>query len=565
MKFGRRVVWWALASVVGCGDSASSGSLDPDGSMGSQADAGMQHGEHDSGTQHPDADGGLDGLDGGGTGDAGPGSDGGPGDAGSDGGHQDAGPDANDGPPVSDPSHTGFVAYGQLKLAFDRAVDAAALEVSLSPARPQDLAVLSVAQAGPTAVLVSLNQVHLPIDYVAKVSGPDFELDVSLNGLGNGSRVLFASQHTGNGDLRTWIPAAANAASGPAAGDIICQAEADAAGLEGTFRAFISSGTNGAKFDAACRALGLNARWADHCGLASAPVDEAPILDLGGLPVVNGASGIAKAQWLSTVHYKADGTPHAGNTIWTGGDANGQAGGSDCLGFTSSASSGQYSWATASLSDYLPDDYYSFGCSTTRGLLCVQSGSGFFPKSTLHERTGKALFLTSTPFPYPSSGSLLDKADAFCQDAAQDAGYANHANFVAWLSDTGHEAPCRLVSTGGVRGTDKCGLGNWPSTGPWVRADGFVVANNIADLISGSIRVPLLLDAAGNYLSSQSDNWVLTKTNLVWGCHELLHRGTSGERARLDLLRESCHLHELHLAPVVHGALSQRCSGERPG
>jgi hypothetical protein len=404
------------------------------------------------------------------------------------------------GPPVPDLAASKFVAYGKLELRFDRPVDASALSVTLSPARPANLAVVSVGQSGADGLLVTLNSYHLPLDYTATVTGPDFEVEVALAGMGNGSRTAFISSHSGNGDLRTWMTEAASLSKGRDAGDLVCQSEADAAGLKGVFRAWLSSSQGKDAYDAACRALGRTGKWDQHCGLASAPSDEAPLIDQGGLPLVNGASGMAAREWLSPIRYHADGSLVSSGNVWTGSFADGRATTNNCNGYSESV--GTKGTASFRPYTYLLSDTYVLDCdSVGLRLVCVQTGSDFFPKSTLHERTGKAVFVTPTNFSWPSTGNVFTKADAFCQSAASSASYASPENFVAWLSDASQHAPCRLVGSGGVMGGDKCGLNSWPTTGPWVRHDGFVVAANMGELLSGRLAAPLLLTSTGSFVS----------------------------------------------------------------
>src|SRR5690606_24627096 len=142
-------------------------------------------------------------------------------------------------------------------------------------------------------------------------------------------------------------------------------------------------------------------------------------------------------------------------------------------------------------------------------LLCVQTGSAFFSEATLHRRTGKAVFITPLAMPSSSSGSLVEDADAFCQETAETAGYPAHQNFVAWLTDDTDHAPCRLAASGGARGGDNCGLDTWPAT-RWVRPDGYIVAEGITELLSGRLRAPILLRPDGS--RGGNADYVLTNT-----------------------------------------------------
>ena len=76
-------------------------------------------------------------------------------------------------------------------------------------------------------------------------------------------------------------------------------------------------------------------------------------------------------------------------------------------------------------------------------------------------------------------------ADAFCAQTATAAGLSG--SYVAWYSDpdNGINAKDRLPATGG----------------PWVRTDGTVVANDLADLIDGTIAASISFDEHGNEVS----------------------------------------------------------------
>lgn len=542
MSIKRSVLVWSLLCAAACGDSTNpsdddsemEGGVLPDGAMvpgrdaatdadadpndprdaGAPGDAGALP---DAGHDGPDAG---EQLDASADGDASANPDAGEqldASSGSDAGDEpDAETDVDSStppePPVPDMANTGFVAYGELQLAFEEPVNASKLSVTLSPARPAGLAVVGVKQKDAKTVFVALNNNHLPVDYTATVSGPGFSVDVLIPGENNGSRTAFQTTQKGNGNLLSWLPKGVSAATGREAGDLVCQAEADAAGLKGTFRALLSS-DKGDVYDAACRAVDRTGTWDAHCGMKTEPSDTAPIIDHDGLPIVYGATGMANNEWLMPFRYHADGTASSRDGhSWTGSSPNARALGGCANGWTDATTgSGR---AAAQTSNYLFNDTYSLKCdgsSALLNLICVQTGKGFFATTTLHERKGKAVFVTNEPFSYPADASTkLEQADTFCRNAAKEAGYATHANFVAWLSDPDHDAPCRLAGTGGHQGANKCGLGSWPTTPRWVRADGITVAEGIADLLSGAVRAPILFTETGaraNHLALTETDW----------------------------------------------------------
>jgi len=98
-------------------------------------------------------------------------------------------------------------------------------------------------------------------------------------------RVAFVTRGFGTGNLRSWPNAPASATTGREAGDGICQAEADAAGLKGTFVALLSSNTVAqGRYDAGLSCVRFDGKQLPNCGQPSLPVDQAPWLSLERLP-----------------------------------------------------------------------------------------------------------------------------------------------------------------------------------------------------------------------------------------------------------------------------------------
>lgn len=73
----------------------------------------------------------------------------------------------------------------------------------------------------------------------------------------------------------------------------------------------------------------------------------------------------------------------------------------------------------------------------------------------------------------------LDGADALCRDLAAAANLGG--DWIAWLSDSSTHARDRLTGDG-----------------PFTRVDGTVIANDRADLLDGSLDVPIGFDEYGN-------------------------------------------------------------------
>lgn len=82
---------------------------------------------------------------------------------------------------------------------------------------------------------------------------------------------------------------------------------------------------------------------------------------------------------------------------------------------------------------------------------------------------------------WPDAGMTTGTAaaDAICRARAQAAGLPNSTNYVAWLSDSGDDAYCRIHGFGDIK-DNNCGQGQLPvAAGPWQRTDGAPLAAEI--------------------------------------------------------------------------------------
>jgi hypothetical protein len=135
-----------------------------------------------------------------------------------------------------------------------------------------------------------------------------------------------------------------------------------------------------------------------------------------------------------------------------------------------------------------------------------RSGSG----GTGGEGTPKRIFVTTTGQSANLGG--ISGADALCAAQASDAGL--QGDFKAWLSTTSSAAADRLVR----------------SSGPYVRIDGEVIAQDWEDLVDGFIDIPINVGPAGEALAG--DVWTGTLVNgasyLSGDCDGFTSSGTSG-------------------------------------
>jgi hypothetical protein len=405
------------------------------------------------------------------------------------------------------------VDYGSLHITFDAAVDASTLSIELSPQSPSQLAVTAVEQSESNSVDVALGYYHLPRDYELRVNGQvagggAFETSMVLSGMNNGARVAFLSKAADVGRLQDWADAPLAAASGREAADGVCQAEAEAAGLHGTFVAWLS---DDGSYDAGCRAMGLLGSVADNCEQLAMPVDEAPFLSASGLPIVSGATGIISAAWKTPIPFHADGSVAPTTWIRTGTAVGAKASGYDCDGWTRKTHEQPLASASIAPSAYLPAYDGGSWCDEPAKLLCLQVGAEFFPLGTWHHGVGKRAFVSTGKLSGAMSfdGKLgAAAADALCQSEAAAEAYDNADKFHAYLSTSSDDAACRVLGlTGKV--AQHCGQAALPPEPVWYRPDGYPVGNAAA-LASYQLTAPMMMDVDETTI----DEWMWTGTNL---------------------------------------------------
>lgn len=316
-------------------------------------------------------------------------------------------------------------------------------------------------------------------------------------------RTAFVTSVQGNGNLSTWADAIAGGNTGLAAGDAICQARATAAGLSGTFVAWLSDFNN----DAYCRVHNLAGKKSANCGQGSLPVAAGPWVRTDGFPFSETIDSLVNdGKVYAPVMYDEFGSalPRYENYM-TGTQADGSydtSGNISCYDWTSNTSNpsvhavGGWTGGTT----YSWTHNYSGTCnSSSWRLLCLETGDGLpLPPFTT---AGKKVFVTSTSGTgnletWAGSGGNRGVAggDAICQAKATEAGLTNPANFKAWLSDNTTAAKDHLTSNG-----------------PWVRLDGVKVADSKADLIDGAIFTAISQTETGAYLSTTT--WTGTYSN----------------------------------------------------
>ena len=332
---------------------------------------------------------------------------------------------------------------------------------------------------------------------------------------------VFVTSASGNGNLSLWSDALAVSATGVAAGDAVCQARATAAGLSGTFVAWLSDSTT----DAYCHVQGFTGTISGtnpNCGQATLPVAAGPWVRTDGNPFAPTIDKlINNGQVYAPVRYDETGTLVTNFFYFTGTASNGATTANTCSDWTDSTNSSNTTFGSSDGTTYFWTSYGDTGCSVTDHLLCFQTGTGGSLPSLALPASAKKVFVTSQTYKGGDLGSVAG-GDTICQARATAAGLTG--TFKAWLSDSSTDA-IDNVTTGAT--TD----------GPFYRLDGVKIADNKAALIN-TATTPLFTaitrDETGAYNSNSvwtgtSPTGVLTANNCVnWTSSSGGDHGTSG-------------------------------------
>jgi hypothetical protein len=342
----------------------------------------------------------------------------------------------------------------------------------------------------------------------------------SHSGQENQSNLAFVTSVSGSGNLGSWPDA--GGATGLAAADAICQARAEAAGLSGTFVAWLSDSSD----DAYCRVQGLTGKRSDNCGQATLPADAGPWVRTDGSPFSATLDQLTDGNVIYTpLRYDEFGTEIAGGistgVFFTGTNYDGSvfddAGRTTCADWTAASTELADAGNVDGTSTFWTSQY-GIRCDSTLPLACFQTGAG--PALPDFAMNGKKVFLTSVG----SDGALGGVAggDAHCQQLASAAGLTG--SFKAWLSDGTSNIVDRLVSDG-----------------PWVRMDGVKLADNKADLTDGRLFTSISVDENGFYYApivvftgTDFSGMVSTSHCQNWTSNAATETGTRGSSANAD-------------------------------
>jgi hypothetical protein len=309
------------------------------------------------------------------------------------------------------------------------------------------------------------------------------------------ARLTFVTSTTYNGNI-----------GGVTAADAACQGRATAAGLPGTYIAWLSDSTS----DAYCRVHGLTGKKATMCGETVLPATAGPWVRtdpqrLPAAPTIDKLLAPARQTFYPVTHSESGAEVTSSPMfVWTGTDDNGVLTGAACDDWTSADGTGTIRGAMGDLTGggtAWTDQGADPTCSSLARLRCVEVAAGSGPAlPSRHPAIAKKAFLTSVS----GTGVLgtwadaqdltgISAADAICQSRARYAGFANAASFKAWASYSFTSVNSRIVNNG-----------------PWYRPDGILIATSESDLTDARLAAPLYLTETGVYASGNAE------TGSVW-------------------------------------------------
>jgi hypothetical protein len=238
--------------------------------------------------------------------------------------------------------------------------------------------------------------------------------------------------------------------------DAKCAALAEAAGLSGTFVAWLSDATTSA-----------GERLGTARGFANTRRQ----------PFADEPTELLNAQQVFfPVRYDENGDPVAGR-VATGSTRSGEAA-DTCLDWTSSDSDQVLIAGDPSAGAILwTDDFYTASCDQEYHLYCFQIDHQFALYPTLIQ--GRTVFISSVPFTLGPQGR--GAADALC--AAEASAGELAGTFIALLGTATESPLARLILPGRI----------------WVKPDGMAVADGIGQVTSGLLATPIDMRADGTY------------------------------------------------------------------
>ncbi|GMU66363.1 MAG: hypothetical protein AMXMBFR36_26370 [Acidobacteriota bacterium] len=347
-------------------------------------------------------------------------------------------------------------------------------------------------------------------------------------------RRAFVTSVSGNGNLNSWPDAGGLFAL--AAGDAICRARANAAGLPfaNSYRVWLSTATT----DAYCHVQGQTGEKATGC--SGSPLPRGPWYRVDGTTAfaadLDELTGNLHEVYTGVLQ-EEDGTVLTATDpsgYWTGTSASGEGVSETCSSWVVAAADVQGRTGTALSSAVRWTEAFSTACDQDRRLLCLEPGLSD-PVPVVPWQPAALAFVTSMTgngnlgqWPVAGDATGIEAGDEICCALAAIEHLPAPESFVAWLSDSQTDARDRLTLAGV----------------PYRRLDHRVVATSKADLVDGTNLDSLHVDETGSYVDdflvvatgtladgtwegSSCDDWTASpSTNVRSGYASSLNGGT---------------------------------------
>jgi hypothetical protein len=352
---------------------------------------------------------------------------------------------------VSDTQYSTCTAAGQWSPTYTSCPDACTSAVDTVPATCGGVCVPGATQCvGTTGYLTCGTNGKWGATTTACTGSGATYCSISNGACGPNPNVMFVTTGTQTGSL-----------GGLSGADAICQSDAKAAGLSGTFVAYLSTSTQNASARLVTAGGGASRGW----------------VRTDGMPIADTAANLA----AGTLWYppSLDQTGAAVTTsapeVWTGSLYTGVAvSGETCSDWTSTTSTGNTGSPWAGY--YAFQDWWSGQpCSGSYRLYCLQVSQNV--QVSVAPVAGRYAFITSGWDP----GGGLSAADAQCQSAATSGSLPG--TYLALLATTAASAASRFSTTGST----------------WVRPDGVPVFATASALNTFTFVAPLVVNATGGY------------------------------------------------------------------
>jgi hypothetical protein len=311
-------------------------------------------------------------------------------------------------------------------------------------------------------------------------------------------RRAFVSSTSGTGNLASWPDAGGQGAL--AAGDNICRARAQAAGLPDAqaYRAWLST----ASTDAYCHVQGLTGKKSAGCSGAAQPAG--PWFRANGSTTFTGSlvdlTGSDPQIFRPVLTDELGHSLTVGDRIWTGTGPTGEVSTHTCTSWVvgTAGATGTSGLPTETAVDWTLNTY--FDCNSFHHLLCMEPGAS---ETVVLPWSAAAVVFTTSAYgsgnlgSWPQAGGAtgLAAGDAICRTLATEADLPVPESFVAWLSSGSTDAADRLT------------LANTT----FRRLDHYGVASSKADLLAvGGNANTFHVDEWGRYLADHVNVWTGT-------------------------------------------------------